>query len=568
MYKRKKNKYEKKLKTNLNQKENSLNQKNNYKKYKNISIFYLIDSIIKEIYYIIIIIILKIYFNFKIAELSHRGYLWLLFIDTIVNGGSIYYIIYFLIKFYELYSPFNQEWSYLYVWIICTIQLLFFFISFFLFLMKYIYIKIFFCGKFKILFFIFCIIAIIFNFSSLNDLNNDKYSFQIQNFEIKKLANYKKYFRRNYVNLYLNKNYDVGEYELCFEMQYPNNFTDIIKNEPPYSLWSFEKKNDFFVRCRNISFKDNPSIDNKHPLSFFKCDTNNNNVNILPNYCITAEQRRKKYNFIYHLNVYEFIILIVFYIYEKIIHYIFNKYHLYYLTKIFQEKDNSEIYEENEDDENEGEVGEDKGGEEEEYEDNEEEQEEEQEEEEEEIEETKNWGRNKYRKISKKKMKYYKKKQKNRFRKYHDNNQNENNLIKEKENEEQEKLGKKNDDKNLNLISKKNNINENKEYDINENKNNNIDNNINNNKEDNDKNIDNENTDNKKEDNKKEDNSKNMEDNYNYDNTSDLKIRKNNKKNSFIYQLFIGGIVDKIKNKFYNILKEIDKEIKEDEKNF
>ena len=133
MYKRKKNKYEKKLKTNLNQKENSLTQKSNYKKYRNISIFYLIDSIIKEIYYIIILIILKIYFSFKIAELSHRGYLLFLFIDTIVNGGSIYYIIYFLIKFYDLYSPFNQEWSYLYIWIICTIQLLFFFTSFFFF---------------------------------------------------------------------------------------------------------------------------------------------------------------------------------------------------------------------------------------------------------------------------------------------------------------------------------------------------------------------------------------------------------------------------------------------------
>ena len=562
MYKRKKNKYEKKLKTNLNQKENSLTQKSNYKKYRNISIFYLIDSIIKEIYYIIILIILKIYFSFKIAELSHRGYLLFLFVDTIVNGGSIYYIIYFLIKFYDLYSPFNQEWSYLYIWIICTIQLLFFFTSFFFFLMKYIYIKIFFCGKFKILFFILCIITIILNFSSLNDLNNDKYSFQIQNVEIKKLENYKKYFRRHYVNLYLNKNYDVGEYEVCFEMQYLNNFTDIIKNEPPYSLWSFEEKKDFFVSCRNISFKDNPNIDNKHPLSFFKCDINNNNVNILPNYCITAEQRRKKYNFIYHLNVYEFIILIVFYIYGNITNYIFNKYHLYYLTKAFQGQDNGE-YEENEDDENEGEVDEDKGEEEEEeYEDNEEEQDEEQEEQEEEIEENKNWGRNKYRKISKKRMKYYKKKQKNRFRKYHDNNQNDNNIIKEKENEKQEKLVEKNDYKKVNLISKKNNINENKEENTNENKNNNIDSNVNNNIEDNDKNIVNKNTDNKK-----EDNSTNMEDNYSDDDASDFDIRKNHKKNSFIYQLFIGGIVDKIKNKFYNILKEIDREIKEDEKN-
>ena len=105
-------------------------------------------------------------------------------------------------------------------------------------------------------------------------------------------------------------------------------------------------------------------------------------------------------------------------------------------------------------------------------------------------------------------------------------------------------------------------MSKNKEENTNENKNNNIDSNVNNNIEDNDKNIVNKNTDNKK-----EDNSTNMEDNYSDDDASDFDIRKNHKKNSFIYQLFIGGIVDKIKNKFYNILKEIDREIKEDEKN-
>ena len=148
------------------------------------------------------------------------------------------------------------------------------------------------------LFKILCAVIIIFNILSLIDLKNDKYSFQIQNFEIKKLAKYKQYFKRNYVNLYLSKDYDVDKYELCFDMKYPNNFSEILQNDPPYSLWKFQKKKDYFIGCRNISFKDNPSIDKNNPLSFFKCDVNNK-INILPNYCISAENRSKKYNFIY-----------------------------------------------------------------------------------------------------------------------------------------------------------------------------------------------------------------------------------------------------------------------------
>ena len=548
MYKSKKrNKYDKKPKNNnINQKENNIYHRENRRTYHYSLILSLIELIIKEIYYLVIIIILKIYNLIKIDKFPNKSYLYFLFIDILINGGSIFYLIYSLFNFYGIYSPFNQEWSYLYIWVIASIQLIYFFTSFILLLKKYVYIKIFFFDKFKLLFQIFCIITIIFNYLSLRDLNNEKYSFQIQNYEIKKLSNYKQYLKKYYINLYINKEYDIDQYELCFEMKYFKNLSEIIIKEGSYSLWEFKKANDYFIGCRNISFKDNPQISKEHPLTFFKCDKNINNSNILPNYCITAEQRRIKYNFIYNFNIFQIILLILCFTYGKITHLIFRRYKLYNIIKrkLNQEKEKPGESEDNEEFESEEENGEDEGEEEEDDEEGEDE------EEEKEEEENKRWRRN-TRKISKKKMKYIKKKQKNRFRKYNNNNeQNEHNLIKEENNNNENK------DTSNNIINGDNNklneeINNKKEK---ENK-------IDNNNEENDKNIK------KKDKNKKEEDNNENDKDINNDDDSYINKRKSHRKNSFIYNLFLGGIVDKIKDKFYNILKEIDKEIKEDEKN-
>ena len=496
----------------------------------------------------------------KISEFSDLDYISFFALDCVLAGGPTYFLTNLLIKFYELYSPFNQEWSYLYIWIICSLQILFFFTSLLLFLMKYIYIKLFFIEKFKILFKILCVVIIIFNFLSLKDLNHDKYYFQIQNFEVKKLSHYKKYFQKHYVNLYLSKDYDVSEYELCFEMLYPDNFSVIFKNELTYSPWEFTKKKDFFIGCRNVSFKDNPSINKNQSLTFFKCDINEKNkVNILPNYCISAKERRKKYDFIYKLNIYEFILLILCYIYGYLTRYLFYRHHLFLSNGKYIENESNEEgeeYEEMEDKEDECEEGD------EEY---EEEEDDEEEEEEEEKYEENNWRRNKYRKISKKKMKYYKKKQKNRYRKYYNNTNEE----KDEENEQE-----KNENENKSEEMKENN------NDTQQNSNNKlIEENRNELKESNDKNIsdkkENESEyiieNNKKEEikkiNKEEQENSNKIENHMDNNDNNYNERRAFRRNNFIYDLVLGGIVDKIKTKFYNILKEIDKDILEDEKN-
>lgn len=536
MYKRKNKHYNKRINTNISPKDNNNPYKNiKPRKYPYGFLFFILESTIKDIYCIITIIILKIYYNFKLDVFSHLDYLLFFCIETLLNGGAFYYLIYSLVKFYDLHSPFNQEWSYIYIWIISSIQLLFFFSSIVLFLLKYIYIKLFFISKFKMLFKILCAVIIIFNILSLIDLKNDKYSFQIQNFEIKKLAKYKQYFKRNYVNLYLSKDYDVDKYELCFDMKYPNNFSEILQNDPPYSLWKFQKKKDYFIGCRNISFKDNPSIDKKNPLSFFKCDVNNK-INILPNYCISAENRSKKYNFIYKFNIFQFFLLISFYIYGKFCDYFFKKYFYLSLSKEnadeTEEKngDGEEVEEENEGGEEEDDEGED-----------EEDDEEEEQEDQEEVEENYNWRRNKYRKISKKKMKYYKKKQKNRFRKYQNYNNKNNQKIKEEENEED------NDDKENNCDK----LEENNEA---ENKNNNYA----------DENSNNKNNRKEKNNMKEESQNEKIYDNEDKDKDKES-LSPFYKRKSFLYQLILGNIVDKVKNKFYSILKEIDKDIREDE---
>ena len=562
MNKRKNNlNYYKKLNTN-NISQREINQNKKRRKYPYGFILFFLISIIKDLFYLSAIIILKIYCRLKIDEITHKGYLLLFALESLSNGGSIYYIIISLIKFYDLYSPFNQEWTYIYIWIICCFQLLFLFTSIILFLMKYIYIKLFFISKFKIIFTILCIILILFNFSSLNDLNHDKYSFQIQSFEMNKLSIYKEYFKRHYINLYLNKETDVNEYELCFEMGYPNNFTEVLKKEPRYSLWKFDKKKDYFIGCRNISFKDNKSINKDNPYSFFKCDTNNK-INILPNYCVTAKIRNQKYNFIYKFNIFQILLLISFFIYAKICHYILYKYNLY--NNISKETYEN-LQEKNEDDNDDGEEGEEdmdeEGGD---YEGEEEEDEEEQEEEEE-VEEKINYRRNKYRKIRKKKKKYYKKKY--RFRKYNfsnndnQNNQNNNNINDEEEDKdekndeenneyEEEEKEKENEEKKEKLIKNEdeNNIKDNNDEKSN---NDNIKANIEDNIEENNKDI-------------QKDNNNNNEDDKKVQNL--LSNNNSHKRNGFIYHFFLGGIVDKIKNKFYNILKEIDKDIREDEEN-
>ena len=558
--------YYKKLNTNISPTSNNQNIKR--RRYPYGFIIFFIISIIKDLYYLSAIIVLKIYYQLKIDEITHRGYILFFILDTFSNGGSIYYIIFSLIKFYDLYSPFNQEWTYIYIWIICCLQLLFLFTSIILFLMKYIYIKLFFISKFKMFFTILCIVMIIFNLSSLNDLNHDKYSFQIQNFEMKKLFNYKEYFKRHYVNLYLNKETEVNEYELCFEMRYPNNFTDILKQEAHYSLWQFEEKKDYFIGCKNISFKDNPSIDKDNPLSFFKCDINNK-INILPNYCVSSEIRRKKYNFIYKFNIFQILLLIAFYIYGKIGHYIFYRYHLYSISKEaydhLQDKNEDDDGEEGEEEED-GEGDDDEG--------EEEEDDEEEQEEEEEVEEKINYRRNKYRRISKKKKKYYKKKYK--FRKYNfsnndnQNNQNNNNINNE-ENKEENKAEENNEKEEKEIEEKK------EKLISDENQNNNKDNNEKSNNEDKkENNSDNNDETNKNKEIQKDNNKDNNEDDKKENNNNDDKKENNEddkeekklyKRNGFIYQFFLGGIVDRIKNKFYNILKEIDKDIREDEEN-
>jgi hypothetical protein len=116
----------KKNNTNLNQKDNNSYKKFRPRAYPSGFLFYLIESTIKDIYYIFSLIILKIYYNCKIEVLSHQDYFLFFVIETIINGGSFYYLIYSLVKFYDLHSPLNQEWSYIYIWIICSIQLLFF----------------------------------------------------------------------------------------------------------------------------------------------------------------------------------------------------------------------------------------------------------------------------------------------------------------------------------------------------------------------------------------------------------------------------------------------------------
>ena len=554
-----KNRYNKNLNSSITQKENDSYEIKRKQKY--ISILDLLESIIKQIYYTIIVIILKIYYCMKISEISDIDYISFFALDCVLAGGPIYFLINLLIKFYELYSPFNQEWSYLYIWIICSLQILFFFTSLFLFLMKYIYIKLFFIEKFKILFKILCVVIIIFNFLSLKDLNHDKYYFQIQNFEVKKLSHYKKYFQKHYVNLYLSKDYDVSEYELCFEMLYPDNFSLIFKKELTYSPWEFTRKKDYFIGCRNVSFKDNPSINKNQSLTFFKCDINEkNNVNILPNYCISAKERRKKYDFIYKLNIYEFILLILCYIYGYLTRYLFYRHHLF-LNGKYADNDNNEEgeeceeSEEKDDDMIECEEVDDEG--------EEEEDDEEEEEEEEEKYEENNWRRNKYRKISKKKMKYYKKKQKNRYRKYYNNTNEE----KDEENEQEKNENEiKSEETKENINDKKSNLNDDKLIEENKNEL----------KESNDKEKT-EKKDNESEyiieKNKKEEIKKiNKEEQENDKKESHMDNNDNNerrtfRRNNFIYDLVLGGIVDKIKTKFYNILKEIDKDIIEDEKN-
>ena len=558
---KKKNMHNSDKKLNQNMITENINLYNNIKKkYKYGYACFLIESIIKDIYYIFALIILKFYYQLKIEEFSNQGYLLFFFVEALINGGSIYYLILFLIKFYILYSPFNQEWAYIYIWIICCIQLLIFITSVFLFLIKFLFIKLFFVQKFKILFEILCIVIILFNFSSLNELKHDKYSFQIQNFEIKKLSHYKEYFKRHYVNLYLSKDYDVDEYELCFEMRYPKNFSDILKNEPPYSLWEFEKKKDYFIGCRNISFKDNPTIDKTNPLTFFKCDINNKNINVLPNYCISAENRRIKYDLIYELNLFEIFLLFLCYLYSKSINYIFFKYHSHEITReIYNEiaeKNEEEEYEEREnDDEREEQEGEDEGEEQEEY---------EEEEEEEHEEDNVNFRRNKYRKISKKKMKYFKKRQKNRYKKYKNNIQYLNN-NKEKQNEEE------NNDKDIENEKNDSEINENKEL----NNDNNIKEKKDSNIKENEKGKNEEKTESivNKESQKEQINENDKEIDDEHNNNKDENNNFNNeeeyyKKNGFIYQFLFGKIINKVKTKFYNILKEIDKDIREDEENY
>ena len=246
----------------------------------------------------------KIFGSFVILELIYQG--------------IIIYIINHVLSALSKYFSIWQKTTNMYIYAISYAQMFYIFICEGLLIFRFIHFKVFIFQKINWLINILTCIIIILNTISINELNNKIYRFYGKNSDMNLLNN--KIIRDNivneYINLYVNKDDDFEQYELCYEMKFNDVLFQKIKNKILNYQWHFDMNSNLYILCKNFSILNKPIYGKEYkPNSLFNCQ-NKFDTNNAPNYCVSTKYRQKR--FYAHLKIafFEIIILILWNLYN------------------------------------------------------------------------------------------------------------------------------------------------------------------------------------------------------------------------------------------------------------
>ena len=246
----------------------------------------------------------KIFGSFVILELIYQG--------------IIIYIINHVLSALSKYFSIWQKTTNMYIYAISYAQMFYIFICEGLLIFRFIHFKVFIFQKINWLINILTCIIIILNTISINELNNKIYRFYGKNSDMNLLNN--KIIRDNivneYINLYVNKDDDFELYELCYEMKFSDVLFQKIKNKILNYQWHFDMNSNLYILCKNFSILNKPIYGKEYkPNSLFNCQ-NKFDTNNAPNYCVSTKYRQKR--FYAHLKIafFEIIILILWNLYN------------------------------------------------------------------------------------------------------------------------------------------------------------------------------------------------------------------------------------------------------------
>jgi hypothetical protein len=198
-----------------------------------------------------------------------------------------------------------------------------------LLIFRFIHFKIYLFKKFNWLVNILTCLIILFNASEIKELNSKVYRFHTKNideyfYEDKDIENY---LVDEYINLYVNKNYDYDHFEFCFEMKFRHSLFEKIKTKISYYNWNYDSNLNLYIGCRNFSFSSNPNIEQRYrkQLIVFNCQ-NKLDVNTAPNFCVSSRYRQKRFYSHIKIAIFEMILLFLWNLYnyfsiELIYHY-------------------------------------------------------------------------------------------------------------------------------------------------------------------------------------------------------------------------------------------------------
>ena len=403
----------------------------------------------------------KIFISFLILEILYQGII-IYIIKTVLFSSN---------KYFSIWKAFTN----MYIYVMSYIQMFYIFLCEGLLIFRFINTKIYIFKKLNWLINILTCIIIILNTAAIKELNSKVYKFNVNNNDLH-LYNknqYKEGLVKEYINLYVNKNDDFENYEVCYEIKNNPILYDKINNKKISNYqWNFDNNLNAYIGCKNFSF---PKNEDHKPNIYFNCQ-NKVDTNNASNFCVSSKYRRKRFYSHLKIAILEIIILLLWNLYNYIS--IRLIYHYYPFLKdennsqnnlINNKNYNNNLYKKNNQtvtyrDINDEEI----------YDGNNTDEEDEYEDEEENINKNEEYQKEnnirgfKRRKISKKKMKTYKKRRKNRYKEeinknkyfdeeilskeYYDNNEDNNDDDSDKnDNEEDEyyfKINKKSNEAN------------------------------------------------------------------------------------------------------------------------
>ena len=236
----------------------------------------------------------------------------------VLYQGIIIYIINYVLTVLNKYFSIWQKTTNMYIYLISYVQLFYIFICEGLLIFRFIHFKIFIFEKLNWLINILTCFVIISNTFSINELNYRIYRFHGKNNDINLLSN--KDIRDNlvseYINLYVNKDDDFEQYELCYEMKLNDVVFEKIKNKIPHYHWHFDTNSNLYIICKNNSILNKPIYGQEYkPNAFFNCQ-NRHDANNAPNYCVSAKYRQKRFYAHLKIALYEIIFLILWNLYN------------------------------------------------------------------------------------------------------------------------------------------------------------------------------------------------------------------------------------------------------------